>query len=264
MHRHLIAPADLVADADAAVDVQPLLRLMRAAEAHHRTAFGVVTETLRGAIIDGIIPPGTPLRQDSLAATLGTSRMPLREAIRQLEGEGLVDFVPHRGAVVARLRAEDVEELADLRIALEQLSLRLSLTHLDPAAFDRAEAVLAEIDTAPTVAQRNVLNRQFHAILYSGVQRPRLERHVATLYDAFDRYLRIAPALSEELRGRRQQEHRRLLDACRRHNLAVALGELASHIGDSCLELAALLRARIAPPTPATATGWGNEPDAAP
>ena len=226
-----------------AFDMTPLLRLMRAAAAHHRTAAGVVTETLRSAIIDGTIPAGMQLRQNDLASTLGISRMPIREAIRQLEAEGMIDFAPHRGAVVATLVPEDVEDISELRVALEQLALRLSLPQLDVAAFDRADAILAAIDVEASVARRAVLNRQFHALLYSGVSRRRLERQIGTLYDAFDRYLRFEHSQLER-HVRSQQEHRRILDACRRGNMVVALGELGSHIGDAGRELAAFLRSR--------------------
>jgi len=226
------------------IDLPVLRRLMRAAEPGHRTASGVVTETLRTAIIQGAIPAGTALRQNDLAAALGISRMPVREAIRQLEGEGLVDFAPHRGAVVATLLPDDAVEISELRVALEQLALRLSLPHLDTAAFDRADTILTAIDAEQSVAKRAVLNRHFHAVLYSGVNRPRLGRQIASLYDAFDRYLRFEHSQLER-HARSQQEHRRILDACRRGNMTVALGELASHIGDAGDQLAALLRSRI-------------------
>jgi DNA-binding GntR family transcriptional regulator len=88
------------------------------------------------------------------------------------------------------------------------------------------------------------LNREFHAVLYSGVNRPRLGRQIALLYDAFDRYLRVEHSQLER-HAQSQQEHRRILDACRRGNMTVALGELASHIGDAGDQLGALLRSRV-------------------
>ena len=125
------AGPDSIPDMRPGIDLLVLQRLMRAAEPAHRTASGVVTQTLRTAIIEGAIAAGTALRQNDLAAALGISRMPIREAIRQLEGESLVDFAPPRGAVVATLLPDDAVEISELRVALEQLALRLSLPHLD-------------------------------------------------------------------------------------------------------------------------------------
>lgn len=228
-----------------APDLGRLPALLREAASRHRTASAAVTEALRRAIVGGVMPGGMRLRQDDLAATLGTSRMPIREAIRNLEAEGLVAFEPHRGAMVATLLAEDVLELSELRVALESLALSLSLPELPEAALDAADAVLTAMDQEPSAARRSALNRRFHALLYSGVRRPRLARQIDTLYDAFDRYLRVEHRELDRER-RSQEEHRRILDACRRRNLAVALGELRSHIADPGQALAALLRRRSA------------------
>ena len=221
--------------------VDGLNALLVAARAQHRTSAAVITETLRKAIIQGIIAGGTPLRQDDLAATLAVSRMPIREALRQLEVEGLVEFTPHKGAVVATLVPDDVEEIAEIRVALEGLALTLSFPHLSRGVLDEAEAVLDTMDGERSLVARSALNRAFHALLYSGVRRRRLERQIQTLYDGFDRYLRLEHSLLDR-RANSQQEHRRILSACRRGNLPVALGELQSHIADAGASLSAFLR----------------------
>jgi DNA-binding GntR family transcriptional regulator len=224
-----------------AVQSDGLHALLVAARAQHRTSAGVITETLRKAIIQGVIAGGAALRQDDLAATLAVSRMPIREALRQLEVEGLIEFTPHKGAVVATLDPGDVEEIAEIRVALEGLALTLSFPHLSPAILDAAETILDTIDGEPSLVARSALNRSFHALLYSGVRRRRLERQIQTLYDGFDRYLRLEHSLLDR-RETSQQEHRRILSACRRGNLAVALGELRHHIADAGGGLAAYLR----------------------
>ena len=167
--------------------------------------------------------------------------MPIREAIRQLEVEGLVDFTPHKGAVVATLDPEDVRELSELRVALESLALTLSFPCLTRPILEEAERVIERIDAEPLLQARNALNRTFHTLLYSGVRRPRLERQIQTLYDGFDRYLRVEHSVLDR-RVSSQQEHRRLLEACRRGNLPVALGELHAHIADAGESLSAFLR----------------------
>ena len=218
-----------------------LRSLMEIAKGHHRTTAAVIAETLHAAIIQGVIAGGTALRQDELASILSVSRMPIREALRQLEVEGLIAFTPHKGAVVACLVPEEVEEIAELRVALEGLALSLSLPHLDAAKLDTAEAIVNLIDGEASLIRRNELNREFHATLYSGVQRPRLERQIRSLYDGFDRYLRIEHSLLDR-QAESQKEHRRILDACRRGNVAVALAELAGHVAGAGASLSALIR----------------------
>ncbi len=218
-----------------------LATLLTVAKRGHRTTAAAITETLRRAIIQGVIEGGAALRQDDLAAALSVSRMPIREAIRQLEVEGLVTVAPHRGAVAVTLVPGDVEEIAELRVALESLALTLSLTQLTDATLDEAGLVLDAIDREASVVIRGELNRRFHRLLYSGACRPRLHRQIEALYDNFDRYLRLEHSVLDR-RLDSQQEHRRLLDACRRRNLAVALGELNSHIKDAAGRLATFLR----------------------
>ena len=233
-------------ETEAAGDPQTsLMTLMEHARGRHRTSASMILETLHAAIVQGVIPGGTALRQDELAAALSVSRMPIREALRRLEVEGLVESTPHKGSVVASLVPEDVEEIVELRVALEGLALTLSLPRLDAATLDGAEAILAGIDAEETLTRRNALNREFHAILYSGVRRPRLERQIRGLYDAFDRYLRVEHSLLDR-RAESQREHRRILDACRRGNVAVAVGELASHVAGAGTGLAAVLRNKAA------------------
>ena len=218
-----------------------LRALMDIAKGHHRTTAAVIAETLHAAIIQGVIAGGTALRQDELASMLSVSRMPIREALRQLEVEGLIAFTPHKGAVVACLVPEEVEEIAELRVALEGLALSLSLPHLDAAKLDAAEAIVDLIDGEGSLPRRNELNREFHATLYSGVRRPRLERQIRSLYDGFDRYLRIEHSLLDR-QAESQKEHRRILDACRRGHLAVAVAELAGHVAGASASLSALIR----------------------
>src|SRR4051812_530007 len=89
-----------------------------------QTVAGMTVEALRERILRGDYPEGEPLRQDALADELGVSRIPVREALRQLEAEGLVTFNPHRGAVVSSLSLEEIDELFELRAKIESDLLR--------------------------------------------------------------------------------------------------------------------------------------------
>src|SRR5919204_6551984 len=118
-----------------------------------RTTPGMVADVLRDAIMRGVLKGGQPLRQDELAAQFGLSRIPVREALRQLEGEGLVTVNPHRGAVVSTLSSDELQEVCEIRSALETMALRLAIPHLDEEALARAEAILVETDRETDVLE---------------------------------------------------------------------------------------------------------------
>ena len=213
-----------------------LARLMQAARPRHRTAASAVTEVLRSAIINGLLPAGMPLRQTPLASDLGVSRMPIRESIRRLETEGLVDFVPHCGAVVATLLVDDIRELAQMRVRLECLALERALAAPDALRLDAAETVLIQLDAADSLIERNALNRRFHTALYGTHVSARLCRHIELLYDAYERFLLVEHSQLDR-RARSQNEHRAIVAACRAGDAKNATDALVSHIEGAADEL---------------------------
>lgn len=221
-----------------------LSSLLGAARLRHRTASSAVTEALRQAIISGVLPAGLPLRQDVLAADFGVSRMPIRESIRRLESEGLVDFVPHQGAVVATLQPEEVLEIAQMRLALESVALERSFARMRPADLDEAEEVLVLLDRAESLAERNRLNRRFHAALYGLSPEMRLFRHIDMLHDAYERFMLMEHSRLDR-RVRSQDEHRTLLAACRRADPPAALKALRGHIEGAAQELVGYLDSQL-------------------
>src|SRR5689334_16048668 len=117
------------------------------------TAADHVADILREAIADGSLKAGTPLRQDELAARFGFSRMPVRDALRLLEAEGIVSIHPTRGAFVARMDATEISEIFAIRELLEGDALRLSLSKLGEQNLIEAEALLDRIDIEPDVGR---------------------------------------------------------------------------------------------------------------
>src|SRR5277367_3812575 len=105
-----------------------------------------IADWLRAAILSGALAAGTRVNQDRVAAEQGVSHIPVREALRRLEAEGLVTFAPRRGFFVARLSAEDAEELGEMRAALEALAIRLAAPRLTTADLEAAAAALAAAD----------------------------------------------------------------------------------------------------------------------
>src|SRR6187551_998389 len=126
-----------------------------AAPLQRQTVASMTVEALRERILRGDYPEGEPLRQDTLADELGVSRIPVREALRQLEAEGLVTVTPHRGAIVTTLSAAELEEVFALRAEVESALLRAAIPRLDPdrlalaaELLERQERALAAGDAA--------------------------------------------------------------------------------------------------------------------
>ncbi|PWC81731.1 GntR family transcriptional regulator [Azospirillum sp. TSH100] len=212
-----------------------------------RTATEFVEAAMREAILEGALPAGAPLRQEDLAAAFGVSRMPVREALRQLEARALVEFHPHRGAVVAEISAEDSADIGAIRAALEPAALRLSLPHLTADDFALAADLITEMDAEADPGRpgerMGELNRRFHMTLYARAGRPRLlalvEQHLA----AADRYLRFQfSALGYHPRS--QDEHHALLAACRAGDTEGACDIVVRHVMQAAEQLSAFLDGR--------------------
>lgn len=184
---------------------------------YHRppTTQAAVLAELRRRIVDGDLPAGAALRQEDLAADLGVSRVPIREALRMLEAEGLVGYEPHRGYRVASLGVADLEEIYRLRALIEDELARTAVptrttTHLDQVR--RLHAELAELESAHGSDRGSLAeaNRAFHfALLQPG---PRARRILRTLWDASDAYRARWFADPGNVR-RGADEHRDLLAA---------------------------------------------------
>jgi DNA-binding GntR family transcriptional regulator len=196
-----------------------------------------VANVLREAIADGSLADGTTLRQDDLALRFGFSRMPIRDALRQLEAEGIVQIHPTKGAQVARMDATEIREIFALRDLLESQALSLSIPTLADEKLDEAAQVLARIDAEPDVARWGALNRTFHLALYSACGNARLLSLIEAHHNAADRYVRMLLS-SLDYRGVSQAEHRELLAACRKRDAAEAVRVLKKHLCDGMETLA--------------------------
>jgi DNA-binding GntR family transcriptional regulator len=201
----------------------------------------MVAEVLREAILRGILVAGQQLRQDEIARELGVSHIPVREALRQLEAEGLVRLRPYRGFEVSELSPEEVEELYEIRIPLECQALRLAMPHLTDADLRRAEEILDAIDAEQDPSAWSQLNTEFHAVLYAPSRRQRLLNLIRTLRTNVDRYLRLYISVMRR-KQYSQREHRKILEAVRRRDVAAAVEALEEHLGIACRMLVDYLR----------------------
>ncbi|HWB22453.1 MAG TPA: GntR family transcriptional regulator [Gaiellaceae bacterium] len=128
----------------------------------------IVVEHLTDEIVTGNLPPGTKLSEPGLAATYGVSRGPVREALKLLEGNGLVRIVPGKGATVTKLTRDEIVETYDIRVELEGLGARIGMRHVDDPATENMGIVLEEMGNAlDSPAEWMKLNDEFHMTLYA-------------------------------------------------------------------------------------------------
>lgn len=192
----------------------------------------VIESALREAIMDGRIPPETPLRQEEIAALFGVSRMPVREALRRLESQGLLHIQPYKGAVVTALISQDAMDTYGVRLLLEPEALRLSLPHLSDTDLADASARLAALRKARDSATLARLNREFHMALYRRAGNARLLYLIEQELEQEERFLRFH--LSAMGTGHQaRDDHEALLDAARSGDESRALALLRRHLSQA-------------------------------
>ena len=192
------------------------------------TAEAAVTAELRRAIREGVLVPGERLTQIEIANQLGVSRIPLRDALRRLEAESLVEIDGHRGARVTVLGPDDISEIYEIRIVLEEMCMHRAVSNLsEEDAAHMAEAATASDDDELTPAEAFNLRREFYQRLYAHAERPRLRRVIMQLRDNVDRY---------HLMGNREHSHlahRELATAILNRDAERASKILVAHISES-------------------------------
>lgn len=188
-----------------------------------------IAGALARAIVRGEIAPGTRLRQDEIAERFGASHVPVREAFRRLEAQGLVRSEPRRGVHVPPLDPRGVEELVLMREALETAALREAMRRGPGAGVEAARRLLHEEEKTTDVVTLEDLNQRFHVALLAPCGMPRLLATIRELHHASARYL-FACWTSLDWSGRSHREHRRLLSAIARGDEDGACRELRAHI----------------------------------
>jgi DNA-binding GntR family transcriptional regulator len=208
-----------------------------------KSAPEMVRDGLRDAILGGKYVEGQQLRQDELAEQFGTSRIPVREALRQLEGEGLVQLQANKGAIVKGVSIDDVLELLDIRIALECRALKLAIPNMAVEDLDVAEEILARYEEAPDPATWGEMNWKFHWTLYSPCNLPKLLSMIESNYGHVSRFTRRQVSLATG-KAKPQQDHVELLRLCREGDTERAVNLLEKHIERTQKSLRAATRHR--------------------
>lgn len=182
---------------------------------NYRTKTDLVYQELRRQILDGRFPPGARIVVDQLALELGTSKVPVREAIVRLAGEGWLEMRPHVGATIPELRPEEIVETSLIRSVVEGAAVRLAASHMTAATLDRLRSLLTQMERAVTdVARYPELNAKFHAAAFEACPHPNLRSMAQSLLEKSFR-LRTVRFLPEYL-AESQIEHRNLVTALER------------------------------------------------
>ncbi|MET9337946.1 GntR family transcriptional regulator [Nonomuraea sp. NPDC003804] len=207
------------------------------------TAQQFVLGELRRAITTGRLRPGSPIRQDALAEEFDVSRVPLREALKTLHGEGLVTYQAHRGYFVETLSLDDLREVYRIRELLEEEAVRRAVPRLtagDLARLERAQDEVERAAAAGEVQEMAAANRVFHLTLFECAGMPRLVRLIRTLWDTTDAYRSMYYGDGGN-RERVVSEHRAVLGALRAADADTAVRLLDEHRAHAVAALSAVL-----------------------
>ena len=183
-------------------------------------------DLLEEAILEGELKPGERLRAEALAQRFGTSRTPIREALLQLEGQGLVEVEPNRGAVVRAFDREDLKDLYNVRALLEPAAAALAATRRSAMQLARLGMLCDVAETAPVEDQIDY-NEQFHRIIAEAAGSPRLEVAMRAA-SGIPRTFRHRFWQSEAQRTESLVCHRRIVAALRARDPQLA--EVAMHM----------------------------------
>ena len=218
-----------------------------------KTAQEAVLAEIRQQLLDGRLAPGVAIRPDALGEALGVSAVPVREALRILEGEGHVHYRPHRGYVVADLDVDDLMEIYRIRELLETEAVRQAIPKLRPEAVGRLRQIVQEMDEAhDDVMSLTEVNRRFHFTVFEAAEMPQLVRVLRILWDSSDRY-RLRYLMSPENRQLVRDQHQRMMQAVADGDVESFIAESRRHRGHAIGALAETFNAAEAEPEQKTA-----------
>ena len=192
-----------------------------------------VAAQIRERILKREISGGEPLRQEAIAKSFGTSIIPVREALRQLEAEGLVELQSHRGAIATELTLDKALEWVHLRRLIETDLIGLAIDKITDENLIEAEEILGKFDDAMDhrrdIEHWSDYNWKFHSALYSPANRPETMKVLSSLHKKCDRYIRLQLLGGDHIQ-RAEEEHHELIRLCRERNKRGAKALLHQHI----------------------------------
>lgn len=183
----------------------------------YRSLTQIISEVIRKNIYDGVYKPGERLNIVDIAQEFSASAIPVREALRNLEAEGLVDFRPNRGVVIRELSAGEVRELFLMRMPLEALAATQAARRAEPGEMDPLRTILRRMDDLPGTPEWHRLHEQFHRELYALSQMPRLAQFLDVLRGQMRPYAELYLADAQHV-AHAQAEHYAMVEAVAAHD----------------------------------------------
>ena len=203
----------------------------------HRQLRKLVADQIRAAIFDGRFKPGEWLRQERVAQELGVSQMPVREALKELAAEGLIEHVPYRGVRVVALSVEDIEDLYEHRAFLEGRAAEKAVEYITEGEIADLKLMVTEMESLPPeqIAQYRKIHRKFHETIFLISRREYLIRTLTQMWEAFPTMLigNFAVTAQRPLPQRDMQdqmEHRAIMEALENRNAKRAGEAMKEHI----------------------------------
>lgn len=190
-----------------------------------------VTDSMRADILAGRLRPGERLRQEEIAVQYGTSRIPVREALQQLESEGLVVLVPNSGAWIPKLDRNECVEIYKIRERLEPLAIAESTPNLPVEIIERLERMAEQLEKTSDLEEFLRVDRDMHLLSYTAAPMPTLVATIERFWNSTQHYRRAFASISDKA-GMRvvHDEHRLLVDAIRSRDGERAAAILHGHI----------------------------------
>ena len=204
----------------------------------------VVFHTLREAILKGDLKPGERLMELQLAAKLGVSRTPIREAIRMLEQEGLAVTIPRKGAEVAKMTEKDMQDVLQVREALDELAANIACERITQEELDELVTAMHEFETSPRtkdlkrIAETDV---KFHDVIYRATDNPKLVNMVGNLREQMYRY-RVEYLKDEKNYPTLLKEHKEIVEGFRSKNKGMIAEAMRTHVANQAAAVQVMIK----------------------
>ncbi len=210
----------------------------------YRPLRDVVFNTLRAAILKGELKPGERLMELQLAAKLGVSRTPIREAIRMLEQEGLAVTIPRKGAEVAKMTEKDMEDVLQIREALDELAAKIACEQISEEQLEELVATMHEFEESTkteNVKTIAVADVQFHDIIYQSTGNPKLVNMLNNLREQMYRY-RVEYLKDENNYPTLMKEHKDIVEGLVRKNKLQVTATMHQHVKNQAVAVKAMIQ----------------------
>lgn len=195
-----------------------------------QTTQSIVAERVRIEILSGILRPGSRVMQADLAQRMRTSTTPVREALRELASEGLLQFDPHRGMVVHQPSEQELAEIYEIRKLLEPESIAKTVEQISATEIDQARELTVRMEHEEDPGAWTVLNNQFHGILANAARSPLLASVVQNLRNRSSQYVANSMRYPSDRMREANREHVELLQACTDRDTEAAIAITHKHL----------------------------------